>query len=161
MTLDLISSSGRKILWDILTSPGVEAVHLGCHAAPPAVPVRGRFQKKYGWQEFRSLLPCTQRSSLWRFLELRLTIRRRVDSASCLYAMAVEIIRWRNCHKVVISIENPANSWLWAVLVKLAKGTLHRSGDSPELCTVCLFSCLLPRLYTEKTYCLALKAWGV
>eukprot|EP00435_Cladocopium_sp_Y103_P022067 s4526_g5.t1 len=47
--------------------------------------------------------------------------QRRVDSANKLYSLAVEIILWCDKHGIVVSLENPANSWLWAVLVVLAR----------------------------------------
>ena len=46
---------------------------------------------------------------------------KRVNSANLLYRLAVEIVLWCHEHNVVLSIENPANSWLWAALVALAR----------------------------------------
>eukprot|EP00435_Cladocopium_sp_Y103_P067991 s171_g30.t2 len=49
----------------------------------------------------------------------------RVDSANKLYTLAVEVLLF--CHRrgIILSIENPANSWLWAALVQLTM--LHSS----------------------------------
>jgi hypothetical protein len=44
-----------------------------------------------------------------------------VDSANALYFLAVEVILWCFLRGIVVSVENPANSWLWAVLVYLAR----------------------------------------
>ena len=45
----------------------------------------------------------------------------RVDSANALYFLAVEVILWCCTRGIVVSVENPANSWLWAVLVYWAR----------------------------------------
>eukprot|EP00435_Cladocopium_sp_Y103_P018449 s3915_g4.t1 len=47
--------------------------------------------------------------------------KRRVDSANLLYRLAIDIILWCDRNGIVLSIENPANSWLWAALVQLAR----------------------------------------
>ena len=121
VTLDLTSSSGQKILWDVLTSPGVEAVHLGLPCGTSS-----RARERPIPREMR--LAGVPEPPPLRSAEFPLGIpglahhhQRRIDSANCLYALAIEIILWCHRHKVVISIENPANSWLWAVLVKLAR----------------------------------------
>jgi len=41
-------------------------------------------------------------------------------NANTLYRLAIEILVWCHVHDIIISIENPANSWLWAALVALA-----------------------------------------
>ena len=121
VTLDLTSSSGQKILWDVLTSPGVEAVHLGLPCGTSS-----RARERPIPREMR--LAGVPEPPPLRSAEFPLGIpglahhhQRRIDSANCLYALAIEIILWCHRHKVVISIENPASSWLWAVLVKLAR----------------------------------------
>ena len=121
VTLDLTSSSGQKILWDVLTSPGVEAVHLGLPCGTSS-----RARERPIPREMR--LAGVPEPPPLRSAEFPLGIpglahhhQRRIDSANCLYALAIEIILWCHRHKVVIRIENPANSWLWAVLVKLAR----------------------------------------
>ena len=45
----------------------------------------------------------------------------RVDSANKLYDLAIEIILWCWMHDIIVSIENPANSWLRLVLQVLAR----------------------------------------
>ena len=161
VTLDLTSSSGQKILWDVLTSPGVEAVHLGLPCCTSS-----RARERPIPREMR--LAGVPEPPPLRSAEFPLGIpglahhhQRRIDSANCLYALAIEIILWCHRHKVVISIENPGKQLVVGSFGKTCKGTLHRSGDCPQLFTVCLFSCLLPWLYTKETYRLALNAGGV
>ena len=43
----------------------------------------------------------------------------KVDSANILYALAIDVILFCHNNSMVISLENPANSWLWAALVQL------------------------------------------
>eukprot|EP00435_Cladocopium_sp_Y103_P008852 s4108_g2.t1 len=54
----------------------------------------------------------------------------KVNSANKLYRLAIEILVF--CHKrnIVVSIENPANSWLWAALVRI---TLEHSDEAAKI----------------------------
>ena len=45
--------------------------------------------------------------------------RAKVESANRLYRLAVEILVYCYKRNIVVSIENPANSWLWAALVRI------------------------------------------
>ena len=45
--------------------------------------------------------------------------RAKVESANKLYRLAVEIFVYCYKRRIVVSIENPANSWLWAALVRI------------------------------------------
>eukprot|EP00435_Cladocopium_sp_Y103_P045522 s1078_g13.t1 len=49
----------------------------------------------------------------------------KVDSANRLYALAVEVILFCVERNIVVSVENPANSWLWAALVQLTLQHSH------------------------------------
>ena len=44
----------------------------------------------------------------------------KLDSANKLYALAIEILLFCSVHNIVVSIENPSNTWLWAALVLLS-----------------------------------------
>eukprot|EP00435_Cladocopium_sp_Y103_P066370 s704_g28.t1 len=131
VTLDLTSSSGYDILWDILQSPGLSAIHLGlpCGTSSRAreVPIP-RALKATGVPE-----PPPLRSAEYPLGLPGLSPhhQRRVDSANQLYRLAVEIILWCDQHGIIISLENPANSWLWAVLVMLARN--HSEAASKAL----------------------------
>lgn len=54
----------------------------------------------------------------------------KVDSANRLYALAVAIMVYCCTRGIIFSIENPANSWLWAALVQL---TLQHSMEAATL----------------------------
>eukprot|EP00435_Cladocopium_sp_Y103_P066873 s464_g29.t1 len=108
-------------MWDILRQPGVKAVHLGlpCGTSSRAreVPIP-RELRKAGVPE-----PPPLRSAEFPLGLPNLAPRhqRRVDSANALYKLATEVILWCFLHDVVVSVENPENSWLWAALVMLAR----------------------------------------
>ena len=120
VVLDLTTESGTRILWDVLRSPGLEAVHLGL---PCGTSSRARE---------RPILAAMRNAGVPEPPPLRSADRplglpnlaphhqRRVDSANALYRLAIEILVWCYVHGIIISIENPANSWLWAALVALA-----------------------------------------
>eukprot|EP00435_Cladocopium_sp_Y103_P017424 s1635_g4.t1 len=121
VTLDLTSPSGYAILWDILQSPGVAAIHLGlpCGTSSRAreVPIP-RSLRATGVPQPPPLRSADFPLGLPGLADHH---QRRVDSANKLYSLAVEIILWCDKHGIVVSLENPANSWLWAVLVVLAR----------------------------------------
>ena len=118
--LDLTSNSGTRILWDVLETPGLAAVHLGlpCGTSSRAreLPIPAAL-KRAGVPE-----PPPLRSANFPLgiPGLAPHHQRRVDSANLLYKLAIEIVLWCDLHGVIISMENPANSWLWAALVALA-----------------------------------------
>ena len=115
VTVDLTSKSGVKVLWDILSAPGIGAVHLGlpCGISSWAreLPIP-KAMKQTGVPE-----PPPLRSAEWPLglPHLAPHHQRGVTSANALYALAIEM------SEVVFSVENPANSWLWAILVALAR----------------------------------------
>ena len=121
VTLDLTTKSGVQILWAILDSPGLAAVHLGlpCGTSSRAreLPLP-RALRLAGVPEPPPLRSAEHPLGL---PNLSAKHQARVDSANALYKLAVDIILWCYQKGIVISIENPANSWLWAVLVKLAR----------------------------------------
>ena len=46
--------------------------------------------------------------------------RAKVDNANILYKLAIDIILFYKLGQIIVGVENPANSWLWAALVKLS-----------------------------------------
>ena len=120
VVLDLTTESGSRILWDILAAPGLEAVHLGlpCGTCSRAreVPIPAALRQAGVPQ------PPPLRSAQYPLglPGLKPLHQRRVDSANALYHLAILIILWCDERGIILSIENPANSWLWAALVALA-----------------------------------------
>jgi len=120
VVLDLTTESGTRILWDVLRSPGLEAVHLGL---PCGTSSRARERpipaamRNAGVPEPPPLRSAHHPLGLPNLAQHH---QRRVDSANALYRLAIEILVWCHVHNIIISIENPANSWLWAALVALA-----------------------------------------
>ena len=120
VALDLTTEGGTRILWDVLQAPGLAAVHLGLPCGTSSrtreLPIPAALRKA-GVPE-----PPPLRSAQYPLglPNLALHHQRRVNSANILYRLAVEILVWCFIHGIVLSIENPANSWLWAALVALA-----------------------------------------
>ena len=118
--LDLTTPSGVKILWDILASPSLMAIHVGlpCGTASrardrpvaPALIAQGAPNPP----PLRSAERPLGLPGLSSFHQAKL------DSANKLYALAIDILLFCSVHNIVVSIENPSNSWLWAALVLLS-----------------------------------------
>ena len=118
--LDLTSSSGVAILWDILSSPGLAAVHLGLPCGTSSRARELPLPKSLRLAGVPEPPPLRSAEHPLGLPGLGLHHQRRVDSANALYKLAVEVILWCHAKNIAVSIENPANSWLWAVLVRLA-----------------------------------------
>ena len=142
VTLDLTTETGTRILWDIMRAPGLEAVHLGlpCGTSSRArelpIPLALR---RAGVPEPRPLRSAAYPLGI---PGLAAHHQRRVDSANVLYQLAIEIILWCDERNIIISIENPANSWLWAALVTLARNHSARAARAlSKLCMVKFHAC--------------------
>ena len=139
VALDLTSNSGISILWDILSAPGLGAVHLGlpCGTSSRAreLPIP-RAMREAGVPEPPPLRSAEHPLGLPNLAPHH---QSRVTSANRLYALAIEIILWCYTRGIVISIENPANSWLWAVLVFLAREHSELAAKALGSLTMVLF----------------------
>ena len=145
VALDLTSSSGTRILWDILQAPGIEAVNLGltCGTSSRARELTiPESMRKAGVPEPPPLRSAQYPLGVPGLAEHH---RKRVESANSLYRLAIEIVVFCYVHGIIISIENPANSWLWAALVALALEHSELAAKAlNQLQRVSFVSCLLP-----------------
>ena len=129
ITLDLTTSSGQAILWDILQSRNLLGIHLGlpCGTASLArerpVPEALRAQGAPNPPPLRSAMFPLGLPDLSEYH------RAKVDSANTLYKLAIDIILFCRRQQIIVSVENPANSWLWAALVRLS---LEHSAEAAE-----------------------------
>ena len=128
--LDLTSPGGEAILWDMLESQQLLGVHLGlpCGTASRARerPVAPHLQK----QGVPNPPPLRSADHPLGLPNLSAFHQAKVDSANRLYALAVAIMVFCWRRDIIFSIENPANSWLWAALVQL---TLQHSTEAAEI----------------------------
>ena len=118
--LDLTTKTGEAILWDILPSNNVLGVHMGlpCGTAslarerPVAASLRALGVPNPPL--LRSAQHPLGLPNLGSFHQAK------VDAANQLYRLGVEILVY--CHRrgIVVSIENPATSWIWAALVRIS-----------------------------------------
>lgn len=128
--LDLTTVSGASILWDILSSDNVVGVHMGlpCGTASLARerPVAASLQAM-GVPNPPPLRSATCPLGLPGLSGVH---KAKVEAANRLYRLGVEILVY--CYKrgIVVSIENPASSWLWAALVKI---TLELSAEAASI----------------------------
>ncbi|CAE6961575.1 unnamed protein product [Symbiodinium sp. CCMP2592] len=111
--LDLATDSGQALFWDFLETQRPFAIHLG---APCGTSSKARGRPLYNGQpgpqplrssEFPLGLPSLKPGSVEAT---------RVKLANRLYAFTYRILRYCLEHDIVVSLENPANSFLWEVL---------------------------------------------
>jgi len=128
--LDLTSPSGEAILWDMLGSEQLLGVHLGlpCGTASRARerPIASSLRK----QGVPNPPPLRSAEHPLGIPNLSPFHQAKVDSANRLYALAVAIMVYCCTRGIIFSIENPANSWLWAALVQL---TLQHSMEAAAI----------------------------
>lgn len=120
LVLDLTKPEGQHILFTILEQPRLFAVHMGlpCGTASRArdrpIPAKLRAQGAPSPKPLRSAIHPLGLPNLAG------VNRAKVHSANILYQLAIQILVFLAGRTVIISIENPANSYLWPALVALA-----------------------------------------
>ena len=120
ITLDLTTPSGQAILWDILQSPNLLGIHLGLPCGTASLARERPVSKALQAQGAPN--PPPLRSALFPLglPDLSDYHRAKVNSANVLYRLSIEIILFCMRRNIIVSLENPANSWLWAALVLLS-----------------------------------------
>ena len=127
VALDLTNSSGQAILWDILAAPNLLGVHMGLPCGTASLAREKPVSRELQAQGAPN--PPPLRSAEWPLglPHLSQYHQAKVISANRLYALAIEVLLYCVINDLVVSIENPANSWLWAALVQLS---LQHSEDA-------------------------------
>lgn len=119
--LDLTTDSGVAILWDILRAPNLFAIHMGLPCGTSSRARERPIAKELREQGVPQ--PPPLRSALYPLgvpglNEFHL---RKVENANILYALALKILLWAMHRGIIVSVENPASSWLWAALIALLR----------------------------------------
>ena len=82
--------------------------------------MKGQFLKLYVHKELQNLPPLRSAMFPLGLPNLSDYHRAQVDNANILYKLAIDIILFYKLGQIIVGVENPANSWLWAALVKLS-----------------------------------------
>ena len=121
VSLDLTTDTGRQILSRLLQHPRLFAIHMGlpCGTASRAreKPIPQEL-KEQGVPSPPQLRSAENPLGMPGLSELN---QKKVDSANALYSLAIDILVEVIPRGVVVSIENPWNSWMWSALVELAR----------------------------------------
>ena len=121
VSLDLTTDTGRQILLRLLQHPRLFAIHMGlpCGTASRAreKPIPQELQEQ-GVPSPPQLRSAENPLGMPGLSELN---QKKVDSANALYSLAIDILVEVIPRGVVVSIENPWNSWMWSALVELAR----------------------------------------
>ena len=120
ITLDLTTSSGQAILWDILQSPNLLGIHLGLPCGTASLARERPVSEALRAQGAPNPPPLRSAMFPLGLPNMSDNHRAKVDSANILYKLAIDIILFCKRRQIIVSVENPANSWLWAALVKLS-----------------------------------------
>lgn len=150
--LDLTKPSGVKILWDILSSTSLMAVHLGLPCGTASLARERPVPKSLQLQGVPNPPPLRSATMPLGLPGLSPLHQAKVDSANKLYELAIQIMLFCAQRNVVFSIENPANSWLWAALVLLSSKQSLAAAQAYNALDKNPFSCLLPWVSTKEEY---------
>ena len=119
VVLDLTTSAGQTILWEIPASDRLFSAHLGlpCGTSSKArerpVPERLR---RMGVPSPKPLRSAEYPMGVPQLSELD---RLKVEKANVLYQLGLEIVLYLTKRHIIVSVENPFGSWLWAVFIRL------------------------------------------
>ena len=120
-TLDLCSTTGQKIFWDLLQSPDLMGVHFGL---PCGTASRARERKipehlrQLGVPEPPPLRSAMQPLGVDGLSGLNAL---KLQSANELYRLCARAVVHCIAHNIVVSIENPRNSHVWSALVAILR----------------------------------------
>ena len=121
VSLDLTLDGAQDILWTILSAPNLVGVHLGlpCGTASRA---RDRpISKALRAQGVPSPPPLRSAEFPFGLPHLSKHNQARVDSANVLYKLGFAVAQFCLRRDIVVSLENPRNSWLWVVFTELSR----------------------------------------
>lgn len=120
-TLDLTTSSGQRILWDILKSPNVFAIHMGLPCGTSSRARERPISKALIAAGVPQPKPLRDATHPMGIPGVGPTNQARLDSANTLYKLALEIMAFCFQKQILVSVENPTNSWLWTVFIFLLR----------------------------------------
>ena len=115
LLMDLTDSSAQSQLLQTLE----EQVPGACHMAPPCGTCSRAREKPLPELGQSAPQPLRDEHNLFGFANLTGTDKLRVQQSNILYSFVVEVLYFCFLHGVIVSLENPANSWLWAILKEL------------------------------------------
>ena len=121
VSLDLSSKDGQLLCWQIVTNPRVFAIHLGLPCGTSSRARDKPVPQSLRQQGAPSPMPLRSAEHPLGLPSLAGTNLQRVKAANILYEFALAIILYAVQNKLVISVENPANSWLWSVFAFLTR----------------------------------------
>ena len=121
VSLDLSSKDGQSLCWQIVTNPRVFAIHLGLPCGTSSRARDKPVPQSLRQQGAPSPMPPWSAQYPLGLPSLTGTNLQRVKTANILYEFALTLILYAAQKKLVISVENPANSWLWSVFAFLTR----------------------------------------
>ena len=121
VSLDLSSKDGQSLCWQIVTNPRVFAIHLGLPCGTSSRARDKPVPQSLRQQGAPSPMPLRSAQNPLGLPSLTGTNLQRVKTANILYEFALTLILYAAQKKLVISVENPANSWLWSVFAFLTR----------------------------------------
>ena len=135
--LELTTKTGEAILWDILSSNNVLGVHMGLPCGTASLARERPVAASLRALGVPNPPPLRSAQHPLGLPNLGSFHQAKVDAANQLYRLGVEILVY--CHRrgIVVSIENPATSWIWAALVRIS---LEHSDEAARVLTLPWFN---------------------
>ena len=96
-----------------------EDVPAAMHMAPPCGTCSRARERPVPHLGEKAPQPLRDEHNLFGFARLEGRDKTRVMQSNILYAFVVDLLYFCYTHNVVVSLENPTNSWLWAILKEL------------------------------------------
>ena len=130
VTLDLTTTSGQAILWEILSSDRLFAAHMGLPCGTSSRARERPVPEHLRRMGVPSPKPLRSAEFPMGVLSLSELDRVKVEKANILYQLGLEIALYLTRRHIIVSIENPFGSWLWSVFIRL---TLSKSLEDKRL----------------------------
>ena len=115
LLMDLSDASSHSGLMQTLE----EDVPGAMHVAPPCGTCSRARERPLPHLGDQAPEPLRDEHNLFGFSHLEGRDKVRVQQSNILYAFVVDLLYCCYIHNVILSLENPSNSWLWAILKEL------------------------------------------
>ena len=121
INIDLGSDDGQQVLWTLLASLKPHAMHAGVACGTSSRAREKELPEHLRRQGAPRPVPLRDDEHPLGIPNLSSFNAQKVEAANRLYELVFQLILFSFKHNIIFSIENPWRSWLWAVLVLLAK----------------------------------------
>lgn len=121
INIDLSSQDGQQVLWTLLDTLHPHAIHAGVACGTSSRAREKELPEHLRRQGAPRPVPLRSDEHPLGLPGLSTFNAQKVSAANILYELVFKLILYSFNHNIIFSVENPWRSWLWSVLVLMAR----------------------------------------